>query len=57
MSTFFDPTPDDRRKLEEIARGIPEVQETLVKNHPQLTMPDRGVARGFSIDFLPKRGR
>lgn len=42
MSTFFDPTPEDRRKLEAIAAGIPEVQRELVSNHAQLTMPDRG---------------
>jgi len=42
MATFFDPTPEERRKLEEIAAGIPEMQATLVRNHPQLTMPDRG---------------
>ena len=42
MSTFFDPTPQQRRDLEEIAAGIPGVQHTLVKNHPQLSMADRG---------------
>jgi hypothetical protein len=42
MPTFFDPTPEQRRELEEIAAGIPAVQQTLTKNHPQLTMADRG---------------
>jgi hypothetical protein len=42
MPTFFDPSPEQRRVLEEIAAGIPGVQRTLVNNHPQLTMPDRG---------------
>jgi hypothetical protein len=42
MATFFDPTPEQKRELEEIAAGIPDVQQTLVRNHPQLTMPDRG---------------
>jgi hypothetical protein len=42
MPTFFDPSPDQRRILEEIAAGIPGVQQNLVKNHPQLTMADRG---------------
>jgi hypothetical protein len=42
MAAFFDPTPEQRRKLEEIAAGIPGVQEKLVSNHPQLSMPDRG---------------
>jgi hypothetical protein len=42
MATFFDPTPEQRRELEEIAAGIAGVQQTLVKNHPQLTMADRG---------------
>jgi hypothetical protein len=42
MSDFFDPTPEQRRELEHIADGIPAVQRTLVNNHPQLAMPDRG---------------
>jgi hypothetical protein len=42
MPTFFDPTPEERRALEAIARQIPDVQQGLVRNHPQLTMPDRG---------------
>jgi len=42
MAAFFDPTPEQRRELEEIAAGMPGVQQTLVKNHRQLTMPDRG---------------
>ena len=42
MPKFFNPTPEQRRELEAIAAGIPGVQQTLVKNHPQLTMPDRG---------------
>lgn len=42
MPTFFDPTPDQRRELEQIAKGIGPVQQTLVNNHPRLTMADRG---------------
>src|SRR5688572_29441447 len=42
MARFFDPTPDERRALDEIANGIPGVQKTFTTNHPQLTMPDRG---------------
>ena len=42
MPTFFDPTPEERKVLEAIARQIPDVQRTLVRNHPRLTMPDRG---------------
>ncbi len=42
MPTFFDPTPEERRALEAIARQIPDVQRGLVRNHPRLTMPDRG---------------
>jgi hypothetical protein len=42
MPTFFNPTPEERRALEAIARQMPDVQRTLVRNHPRLTMPDRG---------------
>jgi hypothetical protein len=42
MARFYDPTPDERRALDEIANGIPGVQKTFVTNHPQLTMADRG---------------
>jgi hypothetical protein len=42
MSTFFHPTPDERRILEQLAGQIPDVQQTLINNHPRLTMPDRG---------------
>jgi len=42
MPTFFDPTPEEKRALEAIAKQIPDVQRTLVRNHPQLSMPDRG---------------
>jgi hypothetical protein len=42
MPTFFKPTPEQHRALEKIAAGIPKVQQTLVANHPQLAMPDRG---------------
>jgi hypothetical protein len=42
MPMFFDPTPEERHALEAIARQIPDVQQELVRNHPQLTMPDRG---------------
>jgi hypothetical protein len=41
MPMFFDPTPGERRVLDSIARQIPDVQRTLVRNHPRLTMPDR----------------
>jgi hypothetical protein len=42
MAAFFDPTPAERKALEDIAHGIPGVQQTLVANHAQLTRPDRG---------------
>ncbi|HUR33283.1 MAG TPA: hypothetical protein VM032_05775 [Vicinamibacterales bacterium] len=42
MAAFFTPTPDERRVLDELAREIADVQRTLVQNHPELTMPDRG---------------
>jgi hypothetical protein len=42
MPEFFNPTPAQKRVLEEIAAGIPGVQQNLVKNHPQLTAADRG---------------
>jgi hypothetical protein len=42
MATFFDPTPDQKRVLDEIAAAIPGVQGTLRTNHPQLSMSDRG---------------
>jgi hypothetical protein len=42
MSDFFDPTPEQRHELEQIADGILAVQQTFVKNHQLLTMPDRG---------------
>lgn len=42
MSSFFDPTPEQKRALEQIADGIPAVQQMFVKQHPQLAMPDRG---------------
>ncbi len=41
MPAFFDPTPEERQALEAIARQIPDVQRTLVRNHPQLSLPDR----------------
>jgi hypothetical protein len=41
MPPFFVPTPEDERALEAIARQIPDVQQTLVRNHPRLSMPDR----------------
>jgi hypothetical protein len=41
MPTFFDPTPEEREALEAIARQIPDVQRTLVRNHPRLSVPDR----------------
>ena len=42
MPPFFTPTPAQRAALETLADGIPEVQRTLVANHPQLSLPDRG---------------
>jgi hypothetical protein len=42
MAAFFNPTPEERKALEDIAHGIPGVQHTLVANHAQLTRPDRG---------------
>jgi len=42
MAAFFNPTPDERKALDGIARSIPGVQHTLVANHAQLTRPDRG---------------
>jgi hypothetical protein len=42
MTTFFKPTPEQRGVLEEIAAAIPGVQATLVRNHRELSMPDRG---------------
>ena len=42
VPTFFDPTPQQRRELEVIAEGIPDVQRTLVENHAQLATADRG---------------
>jgi hypothetical protein len=42
MPTFFDPSPDARRALEELADEIPGIQQTLVTNDPHLTQPDRG---------------
>jgi hypothetical protein len=41
MAKFFVPTPEDRRALEAIADQIPDVQRTLVRNHPRLSVPDR----------------
>ncbi len=41
MATFFDPAPEERRALEQIANQIPDVQQKLVRNHPQLTTADR----------------
>ena len=42
MSSFFDPTPEQRRALEQIADGMAGVQQTFVTQHAQLAMPDRG---------------
>jgi hypothetical protein len=42
MATFFDPTPEQRGALEQIASAIPAVQQEFVARHPQLTVPDRG---------------
>ena len=42
MGLFFEPTPDERRALEELAGEIPEIQQTLIRNSDQLTAPDRG---------------
>jgi hypothetical protein len=40
--TFFNPTPEERQILEQLVSAIPGIQQRLVQNHPQLTMPDRG---------------
>lgn len=42
MPTFFDPTPEQRHTLEQLAGEMPAVQQSLVRNHAQLTMADRG---------------
>ena len=42
MAAFFNPTPEERKALEDIARRVPGVQNRLVGNHAQLTRPDRG---------------
>jgi hypothetical protein len=42
MPRFFDPTPEERRKLDALAGEIPEIQQTLVRNSEGLTEPDRG---------------
>jgi hypothetical protein len=42
MSTFFDPTPAERAALEKVVAEIPDIQQTLVRNHDKLTRPDRG---------------
>lgn len=42
MPPFFNPTPQERRALEDLVAEIPGVQRTLVQNHDRLTMPDRG---------------
>src|SRR5262245_19953423 len=41
MAKFFVPTPEERRALEALADQIPDVQRTLVRNHPRLSVPDR----------------
>jgi hypothetical protein len=42
MPRFFAPSPAERAALEAAMAEIPAVQQTLVANHDQLTMPDRG---------------
>jgi len=42
MAAFFNPMPEERKALEDIARGVRDVQNRLVGNHAQLTRPDRG---------------
>ena len=42
MSAFFDPTPAERAALEKLIGEIPDIQQTLVRNHERLTQPDRG---------------
>ena len=63
MAAFFNPTPEERKALDDIARGIPAVQNTLVANHAQLTRPDRGahqqqlaasIVRFEAAEQLPK---
>jgi hypothetical protein len=42
MAKFFDPTPQERQELDDIAAGMRPVQQKFVTNHARLTMPDRG---------------
>ncbi len=42
MARFFDPTPEERRALEQIAAEVPAVQQTFVERHPGMTAADRG---------------
>jgi hypothetical protein len=42
MPPFFDPTPEQRRELEQLAEQLPDIQQTLIRNSDQLTQPDRG---------------
>jgi hypothetical protein len=42
MAQFFDPTPDERRALEQLAGEIPGIQAKLVANDAHLQQPDRG---------------
>ena len=42
MPPFFNPTPDERAALEKVVGEIPDVQQTLTRNHPLLTTLDRG---------------
>ena len=58
MAAFFNPTPEERKALEDIARSIPGVQHTLVANHAQLTRPDRGAhQQQLAASTVAFRGR
>jgi hypothetical protein len=39
---FFEPTPEQRRALQELADEIPGIQQKLMANDAQLKQPDRG---------------
>ena len=42
MPAIFNPTAEETRALETLIAEIARVQDKLVANHPQLTVPDRG---------------
>jgi hypothetical protein len=42
VSAFFNPTPEEKKALEDLIDAIPGIQQRLVDNHAQLMRPDRG---------------